>query len=178
MFTMNRFHATALLAASLATQVPVEAASALRCELAVPSLVMAGKPVPLRITVFNPAPVPMQVLRWNTPFEGTWLAPFVDVYRTGLPVPYRGVMAKRSDPVAQNYLRIEASGSASADIDLAAAFELGIPGSYQVRPRLVLADVHVAKAGPVERLRIEHHALPLNCPAVSFTVKAVTPPPG
>ena len=59
------------------------------------------------------------MLRWNTPFEGAWLAPFVSVTRDGRPLDYHGPMVKRAEPKADQYLRIDAQGSVSAEVDLA-----------------------------------------------------------
>lgn len=171
----TRRAATTLLATTIAMAVstPAPAAPALRCSLAAPARVLAGQPVVLRFTLGNPGPAPLLVLRWNTPFEGAWLAPFVELTRDGRPVPYQGPMAKRADPGPDSYLRIEARSSASAEIELSPAFDVAVPGRYRVQPRLHLADIRVAHAGPVERPRAEHTGADVAClPAVFNVVTA------
>ena len=164
---MNRclaFLAVGLLA------IPAAAAPALRCSVEAPARVAAGQAVVLKFTLRNPGPAPLQVLKWDTPFEGSWLAPFVELTREGRPVPYQGPMVRRAEPKADSYLRLEARGSASAEIDLAPAFDVSVPGRYRVQPRLHIADLRVAHAGPVERPRAEHQGVDVACPAVQFQV--------
>lgn len=164
---MNRclaFLAVGLLA------IPAAAAPALRCSVEAPARVAAGQAVVLKFTLRNPGPAPLQVLKWDTPFEGSWLAPFVELTREGRPAPYQGPMVRRAEPKADSYLRLEARGSASAEIDLAPAFDVSVPGRYRVQPRLHIADLHVAHAGPVERPRAEHQGVDVACPAVQFQV--------
>jgi hypothetical protein len=79
-------------------------------------------------------------------------------------------MARRAEPNAESYLRLEARGSASAEIELAPAFDVSVPGRYRVQPKLHIADLHVAHAGPVERPRGEHQGVDVACPAVQFDV--------
>ncbi|HJV71968.1 hypothetical protein [Ideonella sp.] len=128
----------------------------------------------LRFTLSNPGPVPLAMLRWDTPFEGAWLAPFVALSRDGRALPYRGAVVRRRAPDATAYLRIEAGASVSAEIELEPAYSVSAPGRYRVQPKLHLTDLHVAQAGPVERPGTEHQGADLRCPAVSFTVVADT----
>lgn len=168
---MNR--SLALLVASAAAGVfaiPATAAPALRCSVEAPARVAAGQAVVLKFTLRNPGPSPLQVLKWNTPFEGSWLAPFVELTRDGRPVPYQGPMVRRAEPKADSYLRLEGRGSATAEIELAPAFDVSVPGRYRVQPRLHIDDLHVAHAGPVERPRGEHQGADVACPAVRFEV--------
>jgi hypothetical protein len=168
---MNRCLACVVASAAAAVLVaPVLAAPALRCSVEAPPRVAAGHAVVLRFTLTNPGPAALQVLKWNTPFEGWWLAPFVEVRRDGRPVPYRGPMVRRAEPRPESYLRLEAHGSASAEIELAPAFEVSVPGRYRVQPKLHIVDLHVAHAGPVERPRAEHQGVDVACPAVQFEV--------
>jgi hypothetical protein len=161
-------------AASMCVAGPVSAAPALRCGVAGPASVLAGEPVVLRFTLANPGPLPLYMLRWNTPFEEAWLAPFVEVARDGRPVPYQGPMVKRAEPGPASYLRIEARSSVVAQVSLAPVFEVGVPGRYRVQPRLHLADLRVAHAGPIERPRAQHAGVDLACPAVDFSVLPAT----
>jgi hypothetical protein len=167
---MKRWSALLLGAAASSLATPSLAAPALRCAVEAPARVAAGHSVVLRFTLSNPGPSPLQVLKWNTPFEGSWLAPFVELKRDGRPVPYQGAMVRRADPQADSYLRLEPHGSASAEIELAPAFEVSVPGRYRVQPKLHIVDLRVAHAGPVERPRAEHQGVDVACPAVQFQV--------
>jgi hypothetical protein len=146
------------------------AAPALRCAVEAPARVAAGQAVVLRFTLTNPGPTPLQLLRWDTPFEGSWLAPFIELKRDGRPIAYQGPMARRAEPRAESYLRLEAGGSASAEIELGPAFDVSVPGRYRAQPRLHIVDLHVAHAGPVERPRAEHQGVDVACPVVQFQV--------
>jgi len=150
------------------------AAPALRCTLQAPAQVVTGQPVVLRFTLTNPGPVALQMLRWNTPFEGAWLAPFVTVERAGRPLAYQGPMVKRAEPKADQYLRIEPGTSVSAEVDLAEPFDLSAPGVYRVRPRLALVDLFDDHKGEVPRLRQAHTGVTVACNAVEVLV---VPPP-
>jgi hypothetical protein len=150
------------------------AAPALRCTLQAPAQVVAGQPVVLRFTLTNPGPVALQMLRWNTPFEGAWLAPFVNVTRDGRPLDYHGPMVKRAEPKADQYLRIEPRASASAEVDLAEPFDLSAPGRYRVQPRLMIVDLFADSAADPPRPRQAHQGTTLACNAVEIRI---VPPP-
>lgn len=142
-------------------------AAALRCTLLAPAQAVAGQPVLLRFSITNSGSAPLQVLRWNTPLEGAWFAPFVEVTRDRRPLAFRGPMIKRAEPRAEDYVRIEGGKSIAAEIDLALPFDLSKPGLYRVQPKLRLHDVFASDgAGP--RTRAEHQGADLACPAVEI----------
>lgn len=153
---------------------PTSAAPALRCTVQAPAQVVAGQPVVLRFTLTNPGPVALQVLRWNTPFEGAWLAPFVGVTRDGRPLDYHGPMVKRAEPKADQYLRIDARGTVSAEVDLAEPFDLAAPGRYRVQPRLAIVDLFADTAMDPPRPRSAHKGAKLACNGVDIRI---VPPP-
>lgn len=146
---------------------------ALRCQLGVAALATGGQPVLLRFDLRNTGTVAVQVLIWGTPFDG-WFAPFVQLQRDGVPLPYQGPTVKRGDPTADDYLPLAAGQSRRVEIDLAEAFDLRTPGAYRLTPQIVLHDV-VAQAMVDPRPRAQHQRWPLNCPVLSFVVRA-TPP--
>lgn len=144
-------------------------AAALRCAIQAPAQAVAGQPVLLHFSVTNTGAAPLQVLRWNTPFEGAWFAPFVEVKRNGKPLPFQGPMIKRADPRAEDYLRIDAGKAIEAELDLALPFDLSAAGLYRVLPRIRLIDVFDAgTAATVPRPRAEHQGADLTCPTVEF----------
>ena len=116
----------------------------LPCTLRAPAKVRAGDAVPLRFTLGNPGDSPLFVLRWNTPWEGRWMAEFVDVLRDGVPLRYAGAKAKRGAPQAGDWMRIAPASSQDGIVDLAQAFDLSAPGRYHVMPRIRLLDARAA----------------------------------
>ena len=168
---------TLAIAMASSSSLATSPAAALRCTVEAPTQAVTGQPVLLRFTVTNTGPVPLQVLRWNTPFEGAWFAPFVEVKRDGKPLPFQGPMIKRAEPSAEDYLRFDAGQSIDAELDLALPFDLSRSGRYGVQPRLRLIDVFVDAGGGAKppRTRSEHQGADLACPAVEFKF---TPPKG
>lgn len=140
------------------------------CRLSVPAQGQSGQPVPLRMQLANPGSAPVQVLTWNTPFEGDWFGPFVEVSRNGQPLPYQGPMLKRGDPAADEYLTLPARASRQAELDLARAFDLGQPGHYRVVTVGRLADVWQGEAATL-RTRASFQAQALECPPVEFRLR-------
>jgi hypothetical protein len=160
----------AVTASSFAEQSP---AAALRCTLDVPARGVAGQPVMLRFTLANPPDgATVQVLRWNTPLEGGWFAPFVAVTRHGQALPFRGPSLKRGEPLAADYLRLDAGASATAELDMAPAFDLSRPGRYRITPRIRLIDVFRATAAQPPRDRAQHAGADLACNAVELMLVA------
>ncbi len=163
----------ASLASLVAAAVP--AAPVLRCALAAPTQVDAGRPVRLRFTVTNAGTAAVQLLRWNTPFESGWFAPFVDVSRDGQPVPYQGPQFKRGDPQAASYFRLAPGATQTAELDLAQPFDLSQPGRYRVAPRIHVVDAFDARDARAPRPRAQHSGLDLDCPAVVVTIVGAGP---
>jgi hypothetical protein len=163
--------ATGLLALS-ALMCPVLACAThgLRCALKAPAKAAVGKPVVLRFSVTNDSAAPVLLLEWNTPFEG-WFGPFVEVTRDGVALPYRGPMAKRGDPSADEYVRLLPRRSRSASVDLAQPFDLSAPGRYRVVPRLQIFDVARAGESPPPRPRDKHAPVTLACDAVEIEIR-------
>ncbi len=146
-------------------------AAALRCAVDAPAKAAVGQPVLLRFALTNTGTAPLQVLRWNTPFEGAWFAPFVAVTRDGHALPFQGPMIKRAEPQAADYLRVEAGQSITTELDLALPFDLSKPGKYRVQPRVRLIDVFDATTGnAAPRLRAEHRGADLACAGVELTI--------
>jgi hypothetical protein len=139
----------------------------LQCTLHVAPEGVAGRAVPLRMTLRNTGPRALRVLTWRTPFEDLWTAPFVALSFEGRELAYRGPMVKRGAPTGDDYLRLPAGASASAEADLALVFDLSKPGRYTLTPRLRLMDVQPAgsaSTGPMA-------AQALDCPLLQFELR-------
>jgi len=158
------------IACSMSVSAPASspAAPALRCALEAPAHAAAGGPVLLRFTVTNTGPGALQLLRWNTPFEAGWFAPFVSVTRDGQALSWQGPVLKRGDPAAEDYFRLEPGGTRTAVLDLALPVDLTRPGRYRVTPRIRLVDLFDARTAAPPRPRADHEGADLPCPAVEF----------
>jgi len=144
----------------------------LRCTLSAPATGVAGRPLPLRLTLHNTGRQPLRILVWGTPFEG-WLAPYVGVQRDGVPLDYRGAMVKRSAPGPDETLAIAPGRSRHATVDLAEAFDLGQPGHYRVTPRLWLHGWAIGPAGPA--VPAAQPGVALDCNVVAITLQPPRP---
>lgn len=147
---------------------------ALRCTLTAPAKAAAGGPVMLQFTVANQGTAALDVLQWNTPFEG-WFGAYVRVLRDGAELPYRGPQLKRGDPRKSAYFRLRAGQSRSASVDLALPFDLTQPGHYRVEPQLMLFDVAAAGQGAIPRPRDQHAPRELACNAVEIVIAGGLP---
>src|SRR5688572_24596697 len=75
----------------------------IRCELSMPKTLPSAQPAELAFTLINASDDVVQVLTWQTPFEGT-KAPMFTVMRDGASVEYQGPMLKRGAPRKEHYL--------------------------------------------------------------------------
>jgi hypothetical protein len=162
-------HRLAALALLLTMAMPCTA-NDLQCRLSVPATGVAGQALMLQLSLYNAGSQDLQLLRWNTPFEGRWAGAFVSLRREGQPVAYRGPLVKRGDPDAASYLLLPAGQTASAQLDLALPFALDRPGTYALHPLLQLLDVQPAGAAP--RPRAAHQPQALDCAPLSFALMA------
>lgn len=129
------------VAAQAQEQAQALAPPSLRCTLSAPAQLPAGGPVPLRFGIHNSGPGAVKVLRWNTPWEGLWAAPFVSISRNGIELAYLGPKIKRGAPQAEDWFTLPAGGTITAVVDAAVVHDLSQAGSYEVVPRLRLLDV-------------------------------------
>jgi len=90
-----------------------------------------GQPVKIGFTLVNASRAPLWVLKWYTPLEGIW-GKILLVTRDGATLPYQGPLAKRGAPRREDYVRVQASQSVSAEFDLSKVYDLTVPGSYRV----------------------------------------------
>jgi hypothetical protein len=158
------------------TETVVASRTGLSATLEVPSPLSSGETVRLRFTLTNHSPEKLYVLTWYTPLEGI-LGEIFRVKRDGQVLPYEGPLVMRGDPLPENYVQLEPGASASAEVDLATAYDFSQAGEYTIAflsPRIS----HVAKTegglatsvddlGPVQ--------IPSN--AVSLTIESPSASP-
>jgi len=153
------------------TAEPRAAAPALECRLTAEPPLVVGGPVSVLFTLTNRTDAPLWVLRWNTPLE-RWKGTIFAVTLGGREIPYQGPMVKRGDPGRDEYAEIPAGGSIEATVDLSQAYELQVPGSYQVKVVQGLVDA-TADGASAPRPRDHHQAMPFDCPAIVLEVKGL-----
>lgn len=93
----------------------------------------------VKITYRNDSPEDIYLVRWQTALQGVE-ANLFDVRRDGQPVTYTGRIYKRATPKAEDYIRIPAGSSLSADVELSAVYDLSRTGEYAIRYRVALQD--------------------------------------
>ena len=87
----------------------------------------AADDVMLRVTYHNGTAEDLYLLSWQTALNGVEGNLF-DVRRDGKPVEYTGRLYKRGFPRAEDYVRIPAGGSLSADVELSSVYDMSRTG--------------------------------------------------
>jgi peptidyl-Lys metalloendopeptidase len=103
------------------------------------NFVGAAEDVMVRVTYQNNSAEDLYLLRWETPLKGIEGNLF-DVRVDGRSVPYTGRLYKRAAPTAEDYVRIPAGGSVSADVELSSVYEMSRTGEYAIRYRAAVQD--------------------------------------
>ncbi|GLY04120.1 MULTISPECIES: M35 family metallo-endopeptidase [Actinoplanes] len=116
---------------------------------------VTGSALTVRVTVRNTSSSAVDVLSRDLP-QARESTSVLAVTRDGVPVPYRGRLAKLGAPTAADYTRIPAGGSYAVTVDLAADYDLSRPGTFTV----ALASNQVralnrATATPQDTLRVD-----------------------
>src|SRR5262245_47276580 len=93
----------------------------------------------LKVTYRNDSAEDLYLLRWQTALHGVE-ANLFDVRRDGQPVAYTGRLYKRATPRAEDYVRIPAGGSASAEVDLSGVYDMSRTGEYAIRYSVDVQD--------------------------------------
>lgn len=138
-----------------------------QCELTIAKTLAPHQAAALTFTLTNSGTEAVQVLNWQTPFEGI-RAPMFTVKRNGNELEYRGVMVKRAAPRPQDYLAIGPAERRQATIDLAEAWDVTPAGSYTVEYSGELFDV-VAGTAAVPSASGTFRSLSPKCKAAAFT---------
>lgn len=95
--------------------------------------------VMVRVTYHNGTSEDLYLLSWQTALNGVEGNLF-DVRRDGQPVEYTGRLYKRGFPRAEDYVRIPAGGSLSADVELSSVYDMSRTGEYAIRYRASVQD--------------------------------------
>lgn len=91
----------------------------------------------LQTTFTNTTKKPIQLLKWNTPLEGEFLANIFDVKQAnGRPATYIGKLVKRHPPTESDYVTLVAGESISASLDLSDAYAISDIGHYSAQYRV------------------------------------------
>jgi peptidyl-Lys metalloendopeptidase len=127
-----------------------------------------GQSVRIGFRIENVSRDRLWFLIWYTPFEGI-RGKIFQVTRDGKSLQYQGRMVKRGEPRAEDYMRIDPGESLSVDVDLSAAYDFSIPGTYQVRFKGRIYDV-VKDAAALPRKRDQHQIINITGNSVTFNV--------
>ena len=136
------------------------------CELEIAQTLAVSDQAELTFALTNSSRQPVQVLIWQTPFEGV-RNPMLTIKRGAAEVEYRGMMVKRGPPRADSYLALRPGERREARIDLATGWDVSAPGSYTIEYTSELLDVVIGN-GPAPRSSGEMESVALSCPAVTF----------
>lgn len=115
----------------------------------------------LQFELHNRGPQALALLRWGSPFEAGWWAPFVRVWHEERALPYRGATAKRGEPGSADYLQLAPGQRRRASVRLAEAYDLQAPGRYRLEAGWTWHD-HGAPA-LMPRPREQHQAQAISC---------------
>jgi hypothetical protein len=153
----------AMLTPAFAKEQPVH----IKCELQMEKSLSKAQPAQLVFTLTNAGADVLQVLNWQTPFEGI-RAPMFTVTRDGAKLEYRGPMLKRGAPRKEDYLVLKAGERRQSKINLADAWDVAAPGRYTVKYAAHLFDV-VKGPGSIPRSLDEFEEVTPSCKSVTFT---------
>ena len=117
----------------------------LRCEMAIGKSLARDEPAALTFALTNSGSQALQILNWQTPFEGV-RAPMFTVLRDGSEVEYRGIMIKRGAPRGEDYLSFAPGERRAVTLDLNEGWDLAPPGNYTVEYSGQLFDVITGNA--------------------------------
>ena len=115
----------------------------------------------LQFELHNRGPQALALLRWGSPFEAGWWAPFVRVWHEERALPYRGATAKRGEPEASDYLQIAPGQRRRTSARLAEAYTLEAPGRYRLEAGWTWHDHGTPTLMP--RPRAQHVATAISC---------------
>jgi hypothetical protein len=164
--TMQRFAWLLACSVTLTSACAKESSMDMRCELTMAQTLASTQPAELTFGLVNAGQQGIQVLSWQTPFEGI-RAPLFTIKRDGEAVEYRGIMVKRGSPRKEDYLPFAAGERRNTKLDLAEGWDVSMPGAYTVEYSAQLFDV-VPAAATVPSAPGRFHTVVPKCNTVSF----------
>jgi len=96
----------------------------------------------IRFSMTNTSSESVQVLKWQTPFEGVEHNLF-EVYRGGDRVEYNGMYAKRGAPGPEDYMTFAPGETKRIVLDLSDTYDFSTSGMYQLKFDTYLQDARV-----------------------------------
>jgi peptidyl-Lys metalloendopeptidase len=138
----------------------------IRCEMSIAKSQPSSQAVELTFALTNAGDDVLQVLNWQTPFEGI-RSPMFTLTREGAEVEYRGPMLKRGAPRKEHYLSLKPGERREAKINLAEAWDVERVGNYTVEYSAQLFDV-IEGSTAAPRSLDELKPVTLKCNSVSF----------
>ncbi|WP_157432789.1 MULTISPECIES: M35 family metallo-endopeptidase [unclassified Actinoplanes] len=109
---------------------------------------VTGSALTVHVTVRNTSRSAIDVLSRDLP-QAREIKAVLAVTRDGVPVPYRGRLAKLAAPTAADYTHIPAGGTYAATVNLADDYDLSRPGTFTVA--LASAQVRTLNAATAAR---------------------------
>lgn len=138
------------------------------CTLEAEETYVIGEPVNLRFSLHNQTNYTLYLLTWLTPLEGI-AGDIFTITRDGDEILYRGILAKRGDPLRDEYAVVKPGAAVSAVVNLAEYYELSQAGRYHVEFTSRLLDV-TNDESLIPRKQDDHQPQELTCNTVSFEV--------
>lgn len=116
----------------------------------------------IRFTITNNSARTLNLLKWNTPFDG-FNDDYFNITRDGEPVLYLGRVVKRGKPQAADYIAVSANSSVSVEINLAEGYGIFQTGEYSVEYNAVILDIGSASPATLStRKKLEPKAVRSN----------------
>lgn len=91
-----------------------------------------GEDVTCKVDITNHYDSNYYLLKRGTPLEDQY-SPIYTVMFNGKPVPYEGILARRTPPTQDDYILIPAKSSLSETVDLSLTYGFRYPGKYSVQ---------------------------------------------
>ena len=149
-----------LIAAAVAFSLGTSAASAGVRDLtttieAEKGFLTAADDVVVRFTLRNDSRTDLYVLQWQTPLKGVKENIF-EVRRDGEPVDYTGRLYKWAQPRPQDFIRIPAGQSVSAEVELSSVYDMSRSGEYSIQYRVPVREALRVNGRQVEKAGIQN----------------------
>lgn len=125
--------------------------------------------VVITTTLVNQSQQEIRFLKWQTPFEERILGPVYKVYFAGAAVRYTGMMVKRGNPDASQFITVAAGQQYQHSQILSVAYDMCAAGRYQIAYDSVItvsiapesaSESKLVRVTTPEELSIE---IPKNC---------------